>query len=369
MNLGSLFRQVEEFNDDTPRETVQEALAGLRSALTRGLESNSQELRSFLTLADRFGSHADAWNAARLLEEEGPLDPLAKAFQVSAWLNLFPETARSRPSLLLELIGPERAGLSASALSGLLSRWLESALSASVRLGRLDNLAQTFVAAAELANCWWPEDSWADKAPGFSSSFIDVAREVATGYRDGRLRDNAKLGRVLATALLVSQTLEAKTEAIPEVIEQEKTEPDPQVRLDQDDLAALIERINGNRRRIWVVGALRAKWEHLMGVAKSMGLEPSIFNHVDYDELKGRSLFERIHFGKDFGVLLGPVPHSTQDQQGYSSLATQLRSEAGIYVIDVRAQSGSQELKISKSGFRSALEKLLDGAAMAGIAT
>src|SRR5690606_1400256 len=46
-----------------------------------------------------------------------------------------------------------------------------------------------------------------------------------------------------------------------------------------EELRGLAAELNRTKRRIWVVGALKPKWEHLMGVAKTFGLEPSLFEH------------------------------------------------------------------------------------------
>lgn len=80
MNLSHLLREAEELPTDASPEYVQETLAKLRAALADGLEGHRDQLRAFLTLADKFGSHSDAWNAAMLLEASGELDSHARRY-------------------------------------------------------------------------------------------------------------------------------------------------------------------------------------------------------------------------------------------------------------------------------------------------
>jgi len=367
VNLSHLLREAEELPTDASPEYVQETLAKLRAALADGLEGHRDQLRAFLTLADKFGSHSDAWNAAMLLEASGELDSHAKAIRVSAWLRLFPDSARTRPKTVLDLLGPDgRAGLTSAALSGVLTRWLDATMASAERLGRQEALSQTLLAAAELGACWWPEQDWPSEAPGFASAFVDAAHQVARSLLSGRLRETARLSRALALAMMVREALddEADRAEDPGAIASRASAQDAPG--GRDAIDALVRSLNASRRRIWVVGALRTKWEHLMGVAKTFGIDPSVFQHIGYDELKGRSLLDRVDLVKDFGVLLGPVPHSVSGLGGHASLVSQLRHEAGIGVVELRTQFESQDLRISKSSFRSALERLLADAAVTG---
>lgn len=63
----------------------------------------------------------------------------------------------------------------------------------------------------------------------------------------------------------------------------------------------VVAQLNSRRRRIWVVGALRASWEQLMGVAKWFGIHQSVFRHSGYNDLKARLLLERVNLAHDFG--------------------------------------------------------------------
>lgn len=352
-----------------------EILAQLREALARGLGAHWDELREFVILADKFGSFADVWNGTRLLEDSGPLDARFKALQVSAWFHLFPLAARRRPQTAIALLGPDgRGGLSDTALDGVLSRWLDASIATQQREpGHLNSLQQTLAAASDLASYWWPVSSWAEVAPGFASSFVDGALTVAGDQEGGTNNSTGASAKVFANALLIRDRLSLRDEALEDVPltapPREEVAEQAAAHQSADSVAALVGRLSESKRRIWVVGALQAKWEHLLGIGKSYGLAPKMFKHVGYDKLRTRSLIRMLDPLKDVGILLGPIPHSVSDLGDHTSLVTMLRRETGILVIELRAQSTSQELKISKSSFRSGLDRLLADAVVGGALT
>lgn len=366
MTLASVLHKASTLPADAPADIAQDLLSKLRAALTEGMDAHRDELRVFLVIADRFGNLADVWNASRLLGQGRDLEATEKAMQVSAWLRLFPEAARTRPRIALSLLGHSGRGpLSDSELSGLLSRWLDYTLASPHRPVSADVVLETLLATTELALCWWPPQEWPSVAPAFASAFVEAARWAAKQLPHDVPHESTGLTRVFRLALLLHDVLGAVDES-----ETQMDEPVPSdTRPSQDpldDMASLIARLNESRKRIWVVGALQPKWEHLMGVAKSQGIYASIFEHIDYDDLKSRSLLDRVDLVRDFGVLLGPIPHKVADLGGYSSLATQLKKEAGIGVVELRAQSDRHELKITKTSFRSGLNRLLADASVNG---
>jgi len=373
VRIAALLAQGQRAAADADPSERFDILAKLREELANGIEAHRDELREFVVLADKFGSFADVWNGTRLLEESGCLDARFRALQVSAWFHLFPPAARRRPQTALALLGTDgRGGLSDTALDGVLSRWLDSSFPApQLGPGQLDGLQQTLAAASDLASCWWPVSRWVEVVPGFASSFVDAALAVASDPEGGA--NNSALTQVFANALLIQDRLSLREEALEGLTQSvppreegiERVAP----RQGADAVAALIGQLSKSKRRIWVVGALQAKWEHLLGIGKSYGLAPKLFKHVGYDELRTRSLIQMLDPLKDIGVLLGPIPHSVSDLGDYSSLATMLRRESGMLVIELRAQSSSQELKISKSSFRSGLDRLLADAVVSGALT
>lgn len=370
MTLAALFAKARNLESIPDSLETHQILAELRLALADGLRAHQGELRTFISLADRFGSHADVWNAARLLEERQELDTYTLGLRLSAWLHLFPDTARNSPEIALQLFPQRNADkLPDAILSGILSRWLESGLKITTRTNDPWTYGKTLLAAAKLAKTWWPMDKWVESAPGFASSFLDGAKVVSNQWIDNQSMSLVELNEVFAIALHISYTLQEYDDIADESEDLHTRHNEDKLPLSQtpkggEQRIELISLLNKNRGKIWVVGGLRTKWQHLLGIAKTYGLEPGLFVHVGYDELKSRSIAKRVNPVGDLGIMLGPVPHSVVDLGGYSSLSTKLQQETSLVVIELRSQSMSQELKISKQSFRSGLDRMLDAIAI-----
>lgn len=361
MTLAGLFERARRLEDDPDPQESNQILAEFRFVLAEGLDAHQSDLRRFISLAHRFGSHSDVWNATRLLEETQDLDALGRGLQLSAWLHLFPEAARNNHNIALQLLSPAgKDRLPNAVLSGILSRWLESSFKIALHTNDPWTHGQTLLAAAKLGKTWWPISQWFDTAPGFASSFLDGARFVVNESNKHQDRSLAGLTEVFTTAFLLGSLLQERNDFISEVETAEGLSEEDKLLSRDEQRAKLISSLNNARGRIWVVGALRIKWQHLLGIVKTYGLKPGLFVHVGYDELKSRSIAERVNPVTDLGVMLGPIPHSVVDLGGYSSLSTKLQQETGLIVIELRSQSVSQELKVSKQSFRSGLDRMLD---------
>jgi len=368
-NLTALLAQANAMTPESPTEEIARTVAAIRNTLAAGVGANHDALRAFLSVSFRFGHYADTWNASQLLSDQGELDPHAKAARVSAWLRLFPNVASKRPRLVLELLGDGgTGGVTDGGRSGLISGWLDWQLHFSERTNDKKILPRTFLAAAELATCWWPEESWLEAAPAFSASYVSTAMRVAENLQSDAKFEASGLARSLAIALHLQRNLQDVADAEPVSLEAPESghEGDganvyrgQDVTLGVEELNSIAQELNRTRRRIWVVGDLQPKWEHLMGIAKGLGLEPTVFEHVGYKEVKQLPMIRRVNIIRDFGILLGPVPHSANQVGEYSSLATQLKAEAGVHVVELRANSLSRELRITKSSFRAGLLRLL----------
>lgn len=368
-NLTALLAQANALTPDSSTDEIARIVAAIRSALAAGVGANQDALRDFLSVSFRFGHYADTWNASQLLTDQGELDPYAKAARAAAWLRLFPDTAISRPKLVLQLLGEGgTGGVTDGGRSGLISGWLDWMLQFNERTNDNRVLTRALLAAGELAACWWPEDSWLKAAPAFSASFVSTALRVAEDLRADARIETGGLAKALGTALRLQRNLQEVVDDEPVTVEtagsgHESKVADAlhgrEVMLGAVELKSIAEELNRTRRRIWVVGALQPKWEHLMGIAKGLGLEPAVFEHVDYNEVKQVPMIRRINLVRDFGILLGPIPHSASEVGDYSSLATQLRAEAGVHVVELRANSQSRELRITKSSFKTGLLRLL----------
>jgi len=259
-------------------------------------------------------------------------------------------------------------GVTDGGRSGLISGWLDWMLQFSERTNDNKILTRALLAAAELAACWWPEESWLEEAPAFSASFVSTAMRVAVKLQTDARIEASGLARALAIALHLQRQLQDVVDDEPVNLESPDSGHESEgaiafhgreAILGTEELKGIAQELNGTRRRIWVVGALQPKWEHLMGIAKGLGLEPTVFEHVGYKEVKQLPMIRRVNLIRDFGILLGPVPHSAMEIGEYSSLATQLKAEAGVHVVELRANSQSRELRITKSSFKTGLLRLL----------
>lgn len=360
-NIQDLLEQTSDNPSPYEREKQQQLLADLRRELRAGVEAHLQELPSFIRLADRFGSYADVWNASMILERQSGLTSDLRALQISAWLMLFPSEARRKPEVVLEILQQSEDELDDRARSGILTRWLDNTLNIAQKTRFFRNANSTLVASLKLANSWWAPEEWISKAPGFAASFAELAMASARAEINNQSAPPAELYHAFAVSLLIRDSLGVWDDL------QEEEGDNKRTSIEHATFTNVfpVDQIITTRRRIWVVGALRAKWEHLMGIVKQYGLNDDIFVHVDYSELRNRSLPARIDITKDIGVLLGPVPHSTKEVGEYSSLAVQLKRELGMVVIELRAHSAGQELKITKTSFRAGLMRLLGDPAVA----
>lgn len=367
VEIAQLLKEANALATDAPDDVASQTMISLRDVLSTGIpENGAAELRAYLSIARRFGYAADVWNAALLLEAHTPLDPAARAARAEAWLILFPDTARARPGLLSELLDGKAGCVSDAARSEILAGWCRMHTASAGTELDLARLAGNLRGADLVASSWWPVETWAVKAPAFAASYFDAARTVAERVNQLPTGLRSDLATIWARALLMAPAMVAGLEVGPEVVTvlevpgQEATEEEVQLPpLGQEELYGVGRRISDGKKRIWVVGALSAKWEQLLGLAKQYGLHPSVFQHAGYDDVVTTSMVDRVNTAKDVGILIGPVPHSARDVGDYSSLVQQLRHTFGIPVVEMRAQSTSNELRVTKTSFRNALLQLL----------
>ena len=351
-----------ELTSTADRNEAAELLAALRQALTRGLdEVATADLRAFATLADRFGFHADAWNATSLLRRRGPLDAHARLIAARAFLELFADAARNRPRTLMDLLGDDQGAPSDVARANLLVRWLHH-VDSLLEKGHHPAAVSALAAILEVSCTWWPALAPDDRPAAFTAAFVQRARALAEAERDLRDRDHAIAARPWATALCWS-TLDPDSDPQSVVDVTGDDDAIDIARGPKTASAAQIEwtarSITDQGKRIWVIGALASKWTHIVGVAKTLGIGAKVLEHIDYGELKQRSVMDSLNVASDVGVLIGPVPHKVSDVGRHSSLVVQLKRDAGIPVVDLRSNDGSGTLKITKASFRTGLLDLL----------
>lgn len=106
---------------------------------------------------------------------------------------------------------------------------------------------------------------------------------------------------------------------------------------------------------ILVLGATAAKKNELVAIAKKEhGLSEDDFEFMDdYSKMTNFKVSS-----KHRAVICGPMPHKMDDTDGFSSLITRLENDEDRYV--VRCEAGANGLKITKTSFRGALQKVVD---------
>ena len=101
--------------------------------------------------------------------------------------------------------------------------------------------------------------------------------------------------------------------------------------------------------------------DKLKGIAKTQNISSDRLEFLDYHEVKMEGFRRYQYQSKYAAIMLGPTGHSGRAKGNYSSVQVSLKSEEGYPpVIEMRANSQSGELKITKSNFRMALAELIE---------
>lgn len=110
--------------------------------------------------------------------------------------------------------------------------------------------------------------------------------------------------------------------------------------------------------KIVVIGASQVKEHDLLGIVKSLGLDKKRFEFcLDYEKIKNYPFSKMQHNPKYRLVIVGPMPHSTTGKGESSSAISELEN-GSCYPKVVRL--GSNELKITKTNFKQALQEQLN---------
>ncbi len=109
--------------------------------------------------------------------------------------------------------------------------------------------------------------------------------------------------------------------------------------------------------RIIVIGQAAVSKEHLLGVAKEFGLDKTRFEFcLEYNDAKSYN-FKRTQYNQDYScILAGPMPHQGNATGDFSSILTAIENQEGYPRV---VRMGTNELKITKSSFRSTLQYLI----------
>lgn len=108
--------------------------------------------------------------------------------------------------------------------------------------------------------------------------------------------------------------------------------------------------------RIVVIGYFAAKPKDLYGVAKNIGIEKDRLELVDLNSTHAFDYRSLEYNPKICAIMFGPIKHKTQGTGDASSAIANCEKHRDRFATVYRLTANS-ELKITKSGFRNALEQ------------
>lgn len=107
--------------------------------------------------------------------------------------------------------------------------------------------------------------------------------------------------------------------------------------------------------KIVVLGGSQVKEKVLLGIIKELGLDKDRFEFcLDYDSIV-RYQFSKLQYNPNYRlVIVGSMPHSTAGKGDSSSAISEMEKGNGYPKV---VRLGSNELKITKTGFTKALQE------------
>ena len=110
--------------------------------------------------------------------------------------------------------------------------------------------------------------------------------------------------------------------------------------------------------KIVVLGESRVNVSGLIGIVKSLNLDKDRFEFcTEYDKAKNYQ-YNKLRYNENYRVVMfGPVPHSSTGKNDSSSVIAELQNSEGYPKV---VCLGENELKITKSSFKKALEELIE---------
>lgn len=112
------------------------------------------------------------------------------------------------------------------------------------------------------------------------------------------------------------------------------------------------------RGKVVVLGQSSISKTDMFVSAGKMGFDKSRFEfHLDYDEMKNMRIDNYKYKDCYCAILAGPMPHSGTGKGDFTSIITALENEEGYPPV---IRMGENGLKITKSGFKKALQCLLE---------
>ena len=126
-------------------------------------------------------------------------------------------------------------------------------------------------------------------------------------------------------------------------------------------LSHLLERNAGYQvskaGKIVVVGQSDVKADILLGIGKSLGISKDRFElHLEYEDAE-KIDFSKMQWMPSYSaILVGKMPHSGVSKGEHGSIISAIENEPGYPPV---VRLGQNELKISKTNFRKALQDLI----------
>lgn len=116
--------------------------------------------------------------------------------------------------------------------------------------------------------------------------------------------------------------------------------------------------VTDKKGKIVVIGASEIKENVLNGIIKSLGLDKNRFEFcLDYDRAKTFQ-YSKLRYNPNYRVVLfGPVPHSSTGKNDSSSVIAEMKNHEGYPRVEIL--SGNNAVKITKSNFKDALNRLI----------
>lgn len=110
--------------------------------------------------------------------------------------------------------------------------------------------------------------------------------------------------------------------------------------------------------KIVVIGQTEVKLNVLEGIIKSLHLDKNRFEFcLDYNDSKTFN-YKKLQYTPNYRVVMvGPIPHSSVGKNNNSSVIAEMKNKEGYPRVEIL--NDSNELKITKSSFRTTLEKLI----------
>ena len=115
-------------------------------------------------------------------------------------------------------------------------------------------------------------------------------------------------------------------------------------------------KIKDSKVMILIIGDVSMKTDDMYGIAKVHGVGIKQIEHIEFARVKNHSFNHVQHSFKYAGIILGPVPHSVKDSEGFSSLSTLFDQPGYPYVY--RANEANV-FKLTKQSLKKGLQLII----------